>query len=156
MGLDFDFAKLDARDVLDIAMFIEQEARDRYIDFADHMGRQGNEGAAAFFRRMAGLEARHREQIATKREALFAGQPARYTDDVEWDVEGPEYDPNRTEMTLRQALDIAVRSEQDAYDYYASAMEYLTETAVTEMLDELRLAEVEHKRLLESELAKLG
>ena len=64
MGLQVDFSRLDAQDVLDIAIQVEQEAEDNYEQLATWLAADGNDETARFFKKMAGFEAKHREQLA--------------------------------------------------------------------------------------------
>ena len=57
---DIDFAKLSLQDALDLAVLIEEEARERYEEFAHQMRLHHTHEAARFFRFMAGNEEKHR------------------------------------------------------------------------------------------------
>jgi rubrerythrin len=56
MALQVDFSRLDQQDVLDLAIQVEQEAEDSYLQLADWVGSDGNREASEFFARMAGFE----------------------------------------------------------------------------------------------------
>ena len=155
MGLDFDFSKLDAQDVLDLAIFVEEEAQDHYQQVAGWMEGKGNMEAASFFHRMAGWEARHREQIAERRRAMFGDAPAKHTRALALEVESPDYDAMSLDMSLRAALDVALAAERRAHDYYDEAVDFVSEPTVVSLLEGLRAAELEHQRMLEAEIAKL-
>jgi erythrin-vacuolar iron transport family protein len=157
MPLPIDFGKLDARDVLDIAVFVEREAHERYEELAAEMDRTGSVQAGEFFRAMAVREARHGDRLAQRRMALFGDAPRRFEDRVVWDIEAPDYGTVFPAMGLRKALEVALASEIKAHDYYAAAaLEHFTEAGVGDLLEDLRRAELEHRRLVEGELAKLG
>jgi len=155
MGMPMDFAKLQPQDVLDIATFVEREAHDRYQELADEMSRRGASDAADFFRAMARRELRHGERLAARRKELFGDAPAHVRDVVFWEIEAIDYRHNLPAITLRQALELALSAEVKAHDYYAGALEYHTDPAVADLFEELRLAEVEHQRLIREELARL-
>jgi len=155
MGMPMDFAKLQPQDVLDIATFVEREAHDRYQELADEMSRRGASDAADFFRAMARRELRHGERLAARRKELFGDAPAHVRDVVFWEIEATDYRHNLPAITLRQALELALSAEVKAHDYYAGALEYHTDPAVADLFEELRLAEVEHQRLIREELARL-
>ncbi|MEP0775971.1 MAG: ferritin family protein [Acidobacteriota bacterium] len=155
MGMPMDFAKLQPQDVLDIATFVEREAHDRYQELADEMSRRGASDAADFFRAMARRELRHGERLAARRKELFGDAPAHVRDVVFWEIEAIDYRHNLPAITLRQALELALSTEVKAHDYYAGALEYHTDPAVADLFEELRLAEVEHQRLIREELARL-
>lgn len=155
MGMPMDFAKLQPQDVLDIATFVEREAHDRYQELADEMSRRGADDAADFFRAMARRELRHGERLAARRKELFGNAPAHVRDVVFWEIEAIDYRHNLPAITLRQALELALAAEVKAHDYYAGALEYHTDPAVADLFEELRLAEVEHQRMIREELARL-
>ena len=155
MGIPMDFAKLGAQDVLDIAMFVEGEAKERYELLAQHWERERNQTVAAFFHRMAGLEALHAQQIAEQRRAMFGDAPSRYRDSTVWEVESPDEVRARAVASLRSAYELALEAEVRAHDYYAGALEYLTDRKVSELFESLRQAEIQHQNFLKKELEKL-
>ena len=148
MGLPIDFSKLDVRDILDIGVLIEKEAKETYEEFAARMRRANNPLAAGLFAKLAGWEALHGRRLSERRQALFGSAPSRYRDAVPWNVETPVAERLADDMTLKQAVEVGIEAETMAGDYYAAALEQLTERSVTDLLTELRDAEIEHKRLL--------
>ncbi len=155
MPIPIDFSKLRAQDILDVAAFIEHEACERYEVFAEYLDAQGERGAAAFFRRMAQLEAAHGAELAGRRVTRFADLPAHVRDAVEWDVEGPSLDRSRLRLSVAEAVEIGLASEERARDFYAEALEHLVDPEATRVLEELRADEVSHVRLLEVERSRL-
>lgn len=154
MGLEFDFAKLDAMDILDIAVYVEREAENNYEELAVWCRDKAPE-TEAFFKKMASWEARHGGQVAERRRALFGDTPVRYTDSGPWQVETPDYDKVAPDMTLEDAFNLAMEAEKNAEQYYAAAVEYLTDEATIAMLNELREAEVQHQRMLQEERTRV-
>lgn len=154
MGLEFDFAKLDAMDILDIAVYVEREAETNYEELAVWC-RDKTPETEAFFMKMATWEARHESQLAERRKALYGDTPVRYTDSGPWQIESPDYDKVGSDMTLRDAFDLAMEAEKNAERYYAAAVDYLTDEATIAMLNELRDAEVQHQQMLQAELDRL-
>jgi rubrerythrin len=150
-----DFKTLCLRDALDLAILIEDEAAERYRELASQMELHHTPEAATFFRFMIGNEETHRTQLAGQRAALFGNEPAVVTRAMLWDVEAPEYDEVRASMTQREALQVARRSEEKAYAFFVAALPFVSDIEVKKLLEELRDEEVEHKRLLDVELAKL-
>lgn len=150
-----DFTTLTLRDALDLAILIEEEAAERYRELASQMELHHTPEAAAFFHFMVSNEERHRAQLAGQRAALFGNEPATVTRAMLWDVEAPEYDEVRASMTERQALEVARRSEVKAHDFFVAALPSVSNPEVKRLLEELRDEEVEHKRLLDAELAKV-
>lgn len=155
MGLDIDFAKLAPQDVLDIATFVEKEAHERYLELADEMERRQAAEAADFFRAMARRELRHGERLAARRQQLYGDAPAHVRDVVFWEIEAIDYRRELDRLSLRQALELALSAEAKAHDYYAQALQFHISTEVAELFEELRLAELEHQRMIREELARL-
>ena len=71
MSVDIDFANLALKDALDLAILVEEEARDRYQELADNLEHHNTGDAAKFFRFMVGCEAKHGEELLQKRRELF-------------------------------------------------------------------------------------
>ena len=155
MAVDLDFSKLSAMDVLDLAIYVENEAEDNYEELVSWMKRQGNEEAAAFFKRMAGLEELHRQQISAVRVQLFGEAAPTTTNSHAWEVETPDFDAIAPDVSLVAAYELAIGAETKAHDYYAGALEYATEPRMVKLLEHLRDAELKHKALLEKEMGDL-
>jgi len=155
MALEMDFSKLSGTDVLDMAIAIEDEAQLYYEQLADWVDGGPASDAADFFRRMAIREERHRQQIATQRERLFGDAPPSNAAKVSWAVEAPDFDAVPTDVSLRRAFDVAMDAESRAYDFYAGAMDFVTDEKVADLFEGLRQAEAEHKRLLADEMERL-
>jgi rubrerythrin len=155
MGLSLDFSKLKPHDVLDLAVFAEQEAQDNYEQLATILRSRHNDHAADFFQRMAGLEKLHHDQLVARRNQLFPTALPNIADRWFWGIEAPDYAAVGPAITVRAAYEFALESEVRAHDYYAQAVHYVTEAVVVDLFEELRLAEAEHQRLLRSELANL-
>ncbi len=155
MPLPIDWPKLAAQDILDIAGFIEHEAQERYLLFADHLDRQGESEASGFFRLMAELEGVHGAQVTERRRARFADLPGHIRNAVEWDVEGPELDRGIQSLSVRDAFAMALASEERARDFFAEACDHLVDEKTREMLAELHRDEVSHVRMLIEMRAKL-
>ncbi len=157
MGVDMDFSKLSAQDVLDLASYAEREAKQSYDQLAGWMQANGNADAAKFFSSMAVLEQRHFDLISGRRRVLFGDTPPTLTDVpiVAWEIEAPDFDEADVTMTLRRALELSLAAEKNAEAYYAGAIEYATDSRVVDLLDEMRRAEVDHQRMIERHLAKV-
>ena len=150
-----DFSRLSLRDALDLAVLIEEEARDRYVEFAEQMEVHHTPEAARFFRFMSLNEEKHRAELAERREQLFGAEPTAVSATMLFDVEAPEYDEARVFMTARQALGAALRSERKAHAFFDGALQAVGDRGVRELFEELREEEVEHQRLVQVELDKL-
>lgn len=150
-----DFARLSLKDALDLAIFIEEEAKERYEDFASQMETHHTPDSARFYRFMAGNEEKHRAELAERRGKLFPKDPVTVSRQMLFDVEAPDTDEARTFMTPRQALTVALRCEEKAWAFFDGALKAIKDAGVKELFTELRQEEVEHQDLVKAELAKL-
>jgi erythrin-vacuolar iron transport family protein len=153
MALEIDFARLTLQDALDLAVLIEEEAEERYQDFADQMDATQSLEAARFFRFMSGNEARHGRELRARRQERFGDARIAVHRGMLWDVEAPAYERAQRFMSARQALVVARESEVKAHDYFALALPHVTDPEVRSLFEELRLEEVEHQRLVDAQLA---
>ncbi len=155
MAGTIDFSKLDLTDALDLAILIEEEARERYEEFASQMETHHTEEAAAFFRFMAANEEKHGSELAARRRALFSDAPRRVDRSLLWDVEAPGYEKAHAFMSPRQALEVALQSEIKAYRFFESALPQVADEGVRKLFTELLGDEVQHQDLVRREMAKL-
>ena len=149
-----DFARLTLREGLDLAIAIEEEARDRYRDFAEQLALHHTPEAASFFERMARVEEIHRARLAERRQALFAKELQSPMPATVFDVEAPDFDQVRVFMSVEQALKTALAAEEKAYDFFARSIPQLEDVAVRALFAELRDEEVEHQVLVKQEMAR--
>lgn len=149
-----DFAKLSLKDALDLAILIEEEARDRYEEFADQMDLHHTPEAARFFRMMQTNEEKHRFELDERRRALFEDAPRAVTRGMIFDIEAPDYDEARAFMTARQALQAALRCEEKAHAFFEAALPRVGDAGVKRLFEELRGEEVEHQRMVREQLAR--
>jgi rubrerythrin len=147
-----DFKTLDLRDALDLAILIEEEAKDRYVEFTRTVGGRYAGDATEVFRRMAVNEEKHGTQLAEIRRSLFGNQPRRVTRDLIDEVEAPERNKVRYSLSAHRAIRIAIESEQKAYDFFAQACRDATDPKVRRLFVDLREEEREHREMLERRL----
>jgi rubrerythrin len=150
-----DFAKLSLQDALDLAILIEDEARERYEEFAENLGLHHTPDAAGFFTTMAGNEAKHGADLLARRTRLFGDAPRRVSRDLLFDIEAPGYDRPRMFMTTRQAMDVALESEVKAHAFFDAALAFVEDADVRALFEELREEEVEHQAMVKAMLARL-
>jgi erythrin-vacuolar iron transport family protein len=155
MNPTIDFSKLSLLDALDLAILIEEEAKERYEEFVDQLQLHHTPEAASFFRFMAANETKHGEELSMRRQLLFSDAPTQVSRAMLWDVEAPDYDQTRAFMTVRQAMEVAMACEVKAHDFFVSALEYIQDPDVRALFEELRDEEVHHQELVQKELAKL-
>lgn len=155
MTFQLDISTLNLQDALDMAVLIEKEAEERYLLFADQLGKRYRGDAADFFTMMARNEQRHGAEIAERRRLLFGDTPSRVTENMlEYDIEAPEMEKPRRYMSPRHALEIAMESEIKAYEFYDKALQSIQDPTVRKMIKELRDEEAGHQRLLNEQKAK--
>jgi rubrerythrin len=149
-----DFATLSLKDALDLAIRVEEEAYERYSELADQMEIHDTPDAARFFRFMMGNEDKHRAELAERRRELFGDAPSTVTRAMIFDIEAPDYDEARAFMTLRQALETALRSEEKAHAFFLAALPQIENGSVRTLFEDLCAEEVEHQALVRNELEK--
>ena len=155
MSQGIDFNQMSLRDTLDLAIYVEEEAKERYEDFAEQMEVHHSPEVAKFFRFMADNEAKHAEKLSTQRASLF-GDEARTADtSIMFDIEAPEFDAARAFMSIRAALDVALESEVKAYDFYHDALPEISDPEVRELFVNLREEEARHQELIKETRAKV-
>lgn len=150
-----DFSRLSLQDALDLAILIEEEAKERYEEFAENLSLHHTPDAAGFFTTMAGNEAKHGADLLARRRSLFADAPTRVSRDMLWDIEAPGYDQPRMFMTARQAMDVALESEVKAHDFFDAALAYVQDPDVRTLFEELRQEETEHQQMVRAVIARL-
>ena len=152
--LGIDFTRITLRDALDLALYVEEEARDRYEEFADQLAMHHTPEAAEYFRKMSRVEEKHRAHLQARRRSLFGDTPPAVGRTMIFDVEAPEYDEARTFMTVRQALEVALRCEVKAYSFFVSALKVVRDPQIRTLFEELCRDEVQHQELVLAELKR--
>ena len=155
MPVRLDFSKLSLMDALDLAILIEMEAYQRYKMFAEQLGRRRDGDPASVFAFMVDNEAKHGQKLEERRKKMFGDEPMRVSLDDLFDVEAPDMGAPRSTMSTRQAFDIALASEQKAYDFYDSALEHVHDPDIRSLFTELRDEETDHVRMVRDTMAKL-
>jgi rubrerythrin len=155
MTRGIDFTQLTLRDALDLAVLVEEEAKDRYEELADQMTIHHNEEVARFFLRMVHIEVTHEHILQGRRRALFGDSPRKVTRAMIFDVEAPDYDGARATMSVRQALGMALEGERKAFAFFDASLKEVQDPEVRGLFAQLRSEEQEHQRLVEAQIAKL-
>ena len=155
MPTRLDFATLDLMDALDLAVLIEEEACDRYKMFVAQLGHRFTGDAASVFASMAENEAKHGKDLEKRRKALFGDVPVRVSRDDLLDVEAPDQGAPRSNMSTLQAFEVALSSEQKAFDFYDQALAHVTNPDIRALFTELRDEEREHVRMVREAIADL-
>jgi len=155
MSHDIDFSTLSLRDTLDLAISVEEEAKERYDDFANQMDAHRTPDVAKFFRFMAANEIKHAEKLSARRKDIFGDEPSTADASMLYDIEAPEFDSARAFMSIRAALDVAMESEVKAYDFYDAALPAISDAQVKELFVELRDEELRHQEMITETMAKI-
>jgi rubrerythrin len=149
------FEKLTLKDAIDLAISMEEEACERYQEFTHLVGGRYDGDAADMFRTMAVYERRHGAQLAARRRDLFGDAPRTLTAASLDDAEAPDRGAPRVFMSGRQALEVALASEQKAYDFFDGALRQVTDPSVRELFKELRTEEARHAKMVRERLERL-
>jgi rubrerythrin len=144
-----EIEKLNLMDALDIAILIEEEAEERYAEFSEIVGTGKENDAGELFRTMKKNEAKHGAVLLKRRQSLFGTTPKRVTREMIWDIEAPDYGQPRTYMSAYQAMEVALRSEIKAHDFFEAAVQVVADAKVKKLFLELRDEEIEHRNILE-------
>jgi rubrerythrin len=155
MASAIDFASLSLQDALDLAILVEEEAQERYLEFVDQMEQHHTAEAARFFATMATYEQKHGEELRARRRSLFGDAPRRMKRSMLWDVEAPDYDQPRAFMSARQAMQVALASETKAHEFFVLALPHIADPEVKKLFQELRDEEVLHQGLVREAMRSL-
>jgi erythrin-vacuolar iron transport family protein len=155
MNPAIDFKTLSLMDALDLAILIEEEARERYEQFTRIVGGRYAGDASDMFRDMARSEAKHHSDLLARRTALFADAPRNVSREQIEDVEAPDRGTPRVFMSARQAMEVALASEEKAHDFFAGAAKQVADPQVKALFEELRKEEAQHQVWVRSRLEKL-
>jgi rubrerythrin len=153
--MTIDVTRLSPVDALDLAILVEEESRERYEEFARIVGGRYRGDAADMFRTMAGYEARHGAELSKRRRSLYGDAPRRVSREMLYDVEAPDRGEPRVFMSARQAMEVALRAEEKAYDFFVAALQQVSDPGVKALFEDLRDEEVRHRDLVRAALEKL-
>ena len=138
------------------ALVMEIDAAQRYTEFADAMETHNNPEVAALFRKMAGIEGKHAEQIMAEMGWTAMPPPAV---GASWaGFEAPETAPGDEVHYLMQpyhALELALVNEQRAERFFARLARAATTATVRKAARELQEEEREHVLLVRAWMKKV-
>jgi len=155
MSHDIDFSELSLRDTLDLAIAIEEEAKERYDEFAEQLEVHHNPEVAKFFRFMADNEVKHAEVLAAQRAELFGNETSTADTSVIYEIEAPEYDSARAFMEIHDALEVALNAEIKAFEFYRDALPTVDDEPVHDLFVRLRDEEVRHQEMIKEIMVKV-
>ncbi len=152
MAIGIDFSTLDLRSALDFAIGNEEDALLRYQEFA---ARVRDPAAARFFRFMIDNESKHRRQLEARRDVLFRHDPQRIDNSVVDKTWLPDPGEIDSELSVREAMEVALRAEIRSGEFYAAASAHVKDSDVRALFEELREEEAEHEAEVRKILASL-
>lgn len=156
MTVNLNFGSLEPADALDLAVLMEDEARQRYIEFAELMDEvHRNHTAARFFRSMAENEEKHGKELWRRRQDVYPDAPTRVNSGMLFDVEAPDYAAPGAFMNVRQCMLTALAAEEKAENFFRRALGFAKHPKVRALFEELAEEEVEHQKLVAEQLARL-
>lgn len=138
------------------ALRIEVDAEERYNLLADQMETHNNAELAALFRKLAGHEAHHAEEIRRRMQGVSIPEIKPW--DHKWQgMESPEavdVGAVRYNMTPWHALQLALRAERAAYHFFDGIAKAAQDPELRRWALEFRAEEEEHVALVQSLLDK--
>ena len=137
------------------AIAMEQEAAQRYDEFADAMEMHNNLEVAAMFRKLAGIESRHADELLA--EMGWSELPVFPRIAFEG-FEGAETAPSDAIhylMTPWHALQVALGAEERAVRFFTKLLEVATDPAVRRAATEMLAEEREHVELVRAWMDKV-
>ena len=151
-----DFSSLTGADVLDLGILAEEEARQRYQDFAATMAnKHGNAEAASFFAAMERHEGEHRDSLEEQRRLTYPDAPTRVDASFLFDVEAPDYGVTGAALSYEECLRLCLAAEERAERYYRDALPHAADPVVHDLLVQLADQEVRHQEQIRAELEAL-
>ena len=151
-----DFAGLTLKDALDIAIIIEDDARERYQELADQLELHHTGEAAELFRFMLEQETKHGDELREHRKRLFGEARVEVDRTHIPEVETADYDAARAFMSSHQALRVALANESRAFDFFDRALNHVKDDEVAQLFKQLRTDEMDHRSRVQKALDNLG
>jgi rubrerythrin len=140
-----------------LALVMENDAAQRYAEFADAMEMHNNRDVASLFRKMADIEGRHAAQIMA--EMGWNEMPPLPPGTPTWEgFEAPETAPGDEVHYLMQpyhALQLALQNEQRAERFFARLARAAGTDSVRKAARALQAEEREHVELVKAWMAKV-
>lgn len=148
--------KIDTLDsFMAAAIAMEEEAAQRYAEFADAMEMHNNLEVAAMFRKLAVIEGRHAEELLAQRGWSTVPLVPRIAFEG---FEGPETAPSDDVhylMTPWHVLEVALANEERAVRFFAQLAASTTDESVRKAALEMKAEEEEHVELVRAWMDKV-
>jgi rubrerythrin len=159
------FASLDPQEALHVAIFIEERNAELYHRFAEMFVEFRDSDSleiASVFWEMAAEEKQHSSLLQTKYMEQYGSSRCALTEEdlIEW-IEVPKLEdgdifaPSRNGIknpVRERALQVALKAEQAAQNYYAGLMQNTREGPLRELYRELAEMEDSHVAYVQSKL----
>jgi len=127
------------------ALAIEEEATERYNLLADQMEVHNNKEITAIFRKMALIEAEHRNEIARRAgDALVGGRPASFSWTGPDGPEATDFEGVHYLMTPYRALTLARFNEERAVKYFEAIAAAATNPEIAALAAQMAADERDH------------
>ena len=139
------------------AYAMENDARDRYTEFADQMEVHNNTAVAQLFRKLARIEGLHADRIV--REMGWRKPPSAAEAWMWRQSEAPESVPSGELHYLMQpyhALELALACEERAVSFFAGITRSTAPADVRRIAREMAAEEREHVRLIREWMEKVA
>lgn len=152
-----DFKNFTLKDTLDIAILMEEESRDRYLEIADQLGSSHPGDASEFFIQMSQNEEMHRKELSEERKKLFGNEVSELSESIKDDMRYTEalpYDEVRLFMPKRQALELALACEIRAFNIFQKAASQVLDPKVKSIFLNLRDEEKKHQVYITNLISK--
>lgn len=153
MARRIDLATLSPKQMLDLAVTVEEESRQRYRDLADQMRLHESGDAADFFDRLAELEGDHLDELRRLRTTRFGDAPETFGRSVpeldELEEEAPPYRRMRSMLTVHRALDVAIEAGRTTRGLFDAAAQQTDDDVLRALFDGIGTAKERHRRLIE-------
>lgn len=153
-----DFSSMTLRSALGSAVLLEASAREFYLQLSRGMSQWGESSAAQFFMDMAKHEEAHRAELVARHRERFGDDAALETHPslVALELVGPQSAEQAAELTVREALKLALHNETRARGFFLAALDQLTDPDVRALFGALYEEEIEHVRFVHDQLARLA
>ncbi len=145
-----------AGELLAHAYQMELDAQERYDFLADQMETHNNTGLARLFRELSRIEGLHANDIAEQMKGMDIPEirPVDFKFPGEESPEALDMGDMHYLMTPRQALQLALRAEQNAFAFFNHILKVTTDEEVKGFAAEFAEEEEEHVELVLRELSK--
>lgn len=139
------------------ALRIEEDAEERYRTLADQMVVHNAPDLAELFRRFAGHEAHHAQEIRQRMVGMEVPEldPWNFRWAAPESPESIDFTAVRHGMTARAALGLALQAEQQALAFFRRIAAASGDADLRRWAEEFAAEEAEHVRLVEREIERL-